>query len=112
MAAERVPAEPREQVVEDLLADPPGPPRRQLQAVAVARQVAGLLEPAGEVVERVEVAHRVVAEQVADVAPVDRRQVARGADVASWSSSVSSAWSRPSCSSAPSSPSGWSPSNR
>ena len=79
--AERVLAKPREEVVEHLLADPPRPPRGQLQAAAVARQVPGLLEPAREVVERVEVAHGVVAEQLADVAPVDRGQVARGADV-------------------------------
>ena len=56
VAAERVALEPREQVVEDLLADPPAAARGQLEALAVAGQVAGLLEPAGQVVERLEVA--------------------------------------------------------
>ena len=72
--AERVALEPREQVVEHLLADPAAAARRQLQALAVARQVARLLEPAGQVVERVEVAHGLVAEQVADLVAVDARR--------------------------------------
>ena len=38
VAAERVALEPREQVVEDLLADPPAAARRQLQPLAVARR--------------------------------------------------------------------------
>ena len=80
-------SQPREQVVEDLLADPAAAARRQLEALAVARQVAGLLEPAGEVVERVEVADRVVAEQLADLVAVDRREVAGDSTSASASSS-------------------------
>ena len=82
MPAERVLAEPREQIVEHLLADPPRAPRGELQSAAVPGQVTGLLEPPSEVVERVEVPHRVVAEQLTDVSPVDRRQVVGGADIA------------------------------
>ena len=48
------------------------PARGELEPLPVAGEVAGLLEPAGEVVERVEVAHRVVAEQVADLVAIDR----------------------------------------
>ena len=66
-----------EQLVEDLLADPPVATGRELQPVAVALEVAGPLEPVGEVLERVEVAGRVRAEQVVDVAPVDLAEVAR-----------------------------------
>ena len=53
VAAERVASQPREQVVEHLLADPPR--RRAASAPAARRgaQVAGLLEPPGQVVERV-----------------------------------------------------------
>jgi hypothetical protein len=56
VSAERVALEPGEQVVEDLLADPPAAARCQIHPLAVARQVASLLEPAGEVVERLELA--------------------------------------------------------
>jgi len=38
MAAERVARQPGEQVVEDLLADPPAAPRRELEPLAAARQ--------------------------------------------------------------------------
>src|SRR6185369_3863914 len=48
VAAEGVALEAREQVVEDLLTDPPAAPRRELHPLPVAVQVAGLLEPAGE----------------------------------------------------------------
>ena len=81
VTAECVALEPREQVVEDLLADPPAAARRQLKALAVAGQVAGLLEPPGQVVERLEVAYGVVAEQVADLVAVDRGQVAGRLDI-------------------------------
>ncbi len=81
VAAERVALEPREQVVEDLLADPPAAARGQLQPLAVAGQVAGLLEPPGEVVERIELARGVVAEQVADLVAIDRGEVGRRLDV-------------------------------
>ena len=57
------------------------PARRELQPLAVAGQVAGLLEPAGEVVERLEIAQAVVAEQVADLVAIDGRQVGRRLDV-------------------------------
>ncbi len=77
VAAECVALEAGEQVVEDLLADPPAAPRRELHAFAVAGQVAGLLEPAGEVVERLEIAQAIVAEQVADLVAVDGGQVGR-----------------------------------
>ena len=87
MAAERVALEPREQVVEHLLADPPAAPRRQLEPLPVAGQVAGLLEPPGQVVERVEVADGVVAQQVAHLVAVDRR---RGRPAPSTSDSASS----------------------
>ena len=66
MAAERVARQPREQVVEDLLADPPAAARRQLEAIAAAAEVAGPFELAGKLVERVEVARGLVAEQFAD----------------------------------------------
>ena len=81
MAAERIALEPREQVVEHLLADLPAAARRQLEALAVAGQVAGLLEPPGEVVERIEVADRVVAQQLADLVAVDVGEVAGSVDV-------------------------------
>ena len=81
MAAERVALEPREQVVEDLLADAPAAARRELQVLAVAGQVAGRLEAPGQGVERVEVAHRVVAEQVADLVAVQAGEVVRAVDV-------------------------------
>ncbi len=81
MPAERVAPEPREQVVEDLLADAPAAARRQLEPLAVAGQVAGRLEPPRERVERVEVAHRVVAEQVADLVAVQAGEVVRALDV-------------------------------
>ena len=105
MAAERVARQPREQVVEDLLADPPAAPRRQLEAIAAAAEVAGPFELAGKLVERVQVAGGLVAEQLADVAR--GRDPARSpgpATSASESSSASSAWSRPICSSAGSRP--------
>src|SRR6185369_17608191 len=42
VAAERVARQPGEQVVEDLLADPPAAPRRELEPLAAARQVTRL----------------------------------------------------------------------
>ena len=77
VGTERVALEASEQVVEDLLADPPAAPRRELHPFAVAGQVAGLLQPAGEVVERLEIAQAVVAEQVTDLVAVDGGQVGR-----------------------------------
>ena len=71
VAAERVAAQPREQVVEHLLADPAAAARRELQPPAVAVEVAGRLETVREVLERVEVAGGVRPEEVADVRPVD-----------------------------------------
>ena len=79
VAAERVAVQPREQLVEDLLADPPVAARGELQPVAVALEVARLLEPVGEVLERVEVAGRVRAQQVAHVRAIDLAEVARAA---------------------------------
>ena len=73
--AERVAPEPCKEVVEHLLADPSRPTRRELEAPAVARQVAGLLEAARQVVERVELADGVVAEQVTDVRTIDRGEI-------------------------------------
>ena len=58
VTAERVALEPREQVVEDLLPDLAAASRGQLQPLPVAGEVAGLLEPASEVVERIELAAR------------------------------------------------------
>ena len=81
VTAERVALEPREEVVEDLLADPPAAPRRELQPLPVAREVAGLLESAGQVIERVEVADRLVAQQVAHLVAVDVGEIARTLDV-------------------------------
>ena len=81
VTAERIALEPGEQVVEDLLADLAGAARRQLQALTVAGQVAGLLEPSSERVERVERADGVVAHQVARLAAVDAGEVTRAVDV-------------------------------
>ena len=80
MPAEGVALEPREQVVQHLLADPPRAARGQLEPLAVARQVAGVLEPAGQVLERVEVPHRFVAEQLADLVAIDAGEVGRRLD--------------------------------
>ena len=81
VATERVALEPREQVVQDLLADLPAAARGQLHVLAVAGQVAGLLEPAGEVVQGLELAQGVVAEQVADLVAIDGGEVGRRRDV-------------------------------
>ncbi len=81
MTAERVALEPCEEVVEDLLADPPAPAWRQLEPLAVAGEVAGLLEPACEVVERIQLARRLVAEQVAHLVAVDGGEVGRRVDI-------------------------------
>ena len=81
VATERVALEPREQVVEDLLADLAAAARGQLQPLAVAGQVAGFLEPPSEVVERIELARGVVAEQVAHLVAIDGGQVGRRLDV-------------------------------
>ena len=74
VAAERVPLEPREQVVEDLLADLAAAARGELQPLAVTREVAGFLEATREVVERIELARGVVAEQVAHLGAIDARR--------------------------------------
>ena len=111
MAAERVARQPGEQVVEDLLADPPAAPRRQLQPIALARQVAGLLELAGELVERLEVAGAVGARAARGPRRGRAGEVAGDSTPPSWSSSASSAWSWPIRSSAGSRPSGCSPLN-
>ena len=75
--AEGVALEPREQVVEHLLADLAAAARRQLEALAIAGQVAGLLQTPGQVVQRVELAASVVAQQVADLVAIDPGQVPR-----------------------------------
>ena len=77
--AERVAVEPREQLVEHLLPDPPMTPRGELEPVAVALEVAGTLEAVGEVLERIEVPGGVRAQQVVDVRAVDLAEVARPA---------------------------------
>jgi hypothetical protein len=82
VAAEAVATQPREQVVEDLLPDAPAAPRRELEPVAVARQVSGALELPRQLVEPFEIAHRVVAEQVTDVTAVELREIGRPVDVA------------------------------
>ena len=81
MAAERVPLQSREQVVEHLLADLAAAPRGQLEPVAVARQVTGLLEPPSKVVEGIEIAHGLVAEQFAHLGAIDAGEVAGALDV-------------------------------
>ncbi len=81
VAAECVPLQPREQVVEHLLADLPAAPRRQLEPLPVAGQIAGLLEPPGEVVERIEIADRLVAKEIAHLVAIDPGEVARCLDV-------------------------------
>ena len=80
MAPERVAPKAGEQVVEDLLADPPAAPRGELQAVAVAGEVARPLELLREVVERVQVAGRLVAEELGHAVAIDVREIARPAD--------------------------------
>ncbi len=75
--AERVAVEAGEQLVEDLLPDPPIAARGELEAVAVALEVAGALEAVGEVLERIEVPGRIRPEQVVDVRAVDLAEVAR-----------------------------------
>src|SRR6185436_1244130 len=80
MAAERVAGQPGEQVVEHLLADAPAAARRQLQAVALAREVAGLLEAASQLVERLQVAGALRSEQLLDVVPIQPGDVPRGLD--------------------------------
>ena len=77
VATEGIALESGEQVVEHLLADLAAAPRGQLQPLAVACQVAGLLEPAREVVERIELARRVVTEQVAHLVAIDGGEVGR-----------------------------------
>ena len=81
VATERVALEAGEQVVEDLLPDPATAARRQLEPFPVAREVAGLLQATGQVVERVEVTDRLVSEQVADLVPIERGEIAGTLDV-------------------------------
>src|SRR6478752_1806263 len=80
VAAEGVPRQAGEQVVEDLLADPPAAARRQLEPIALPGEVAGLLELAGELVERLEVAGALRPEQLADLVSVEVGEVGRGLD--------------------------------
>ena len=81
VTAERVPLQPGEQVVEHLLADLPAAPRSQLQPLPVPGQVSRLLEPPGEIVQRVQFAARVLAQQIADLLAVDRGEIPRRPDV-------------------------------
>src|SRR2546428_13649839 len=73
MPAEGVTPQAREQVVENLLADAPAAPRRQLEAFPVARQVAGFLQATGQVVERLQVADGVLVDEVLELGPIDVR---------------------------------------
>src|SRR5439155_15063536 len=82
LAAEAVAAEPGEQIVEHLLADPPCPAGSQLEPVALPREIPGTLELAGQLVEPLELAHRVVAKQVLDAVAIEPGEVARPVDVA------------------------------
>ncbi len=77
VAPERVPLQPREQVVEHLLADLATAARRELEPLAVARQVAGLLEAPGQLVERVQIADRLVTHEVAHLVAIDPSEIAR-----------------------------------
>ena len=81
MAAERVALESREQVVQHLLTDPPAPARRQLEAFAIAGEVAGFLEPSGQVVQRREIACCVLAKEIPNLVTVDLGQVGRAVDI-------------------------------
>ena len=56
-------------------------PRRQFESVAVAREVAGLLESTREVVEGIEIAGGIVAHEIANLVAIDRRQVSGRLDV-------------------------------
>src|SRR5439155_7997093 len=61
--AEGVATEAREEAVEDLLADAPAAPRRELEPPSDALGVAGLLERAGQLLQPGNVLRRVGVEQ-------------------------------------------------
>src|SRR5207245_42059 len=79
-ALDRVPAEAvalevREDVLERLVAELADSARGQLEAVALALEVAGLLELLGELLQPLEVLRRLVAEQLLDVERIDLVQI-------------------------------------
>ena len=108
VAAERVARQPGEQVVEDLLADPPAAPRRELEPVAVGGS--GSRPPRAGGRARRARRGRGPRRRRAARGPRRDRAPARSPGALdrprAASSSASSAWSRPICSSAGSSPSG------
>ncbi len=75
MAPEGIAPEASEEVVEDLLTDSSGALRGELQPVPPPLDVAGLLEPPGQSVERLDGLRGVVADEVAYFGPIDRAQV-------------------------------------
>ena len=76
MAAECVRAQPAEEVVEHLLPDASAATRGQFHAIAVSLEVARTLELLREIVEGVEVACRILAQQPADLLAVDAAEIA------------------------------------
>ncbi len=77
MAAEPVALEVREDVAQRLVAELADRPRRQLEPIALALEVPGLLELLGDFLQPLEVAGRFLAEQPLDLGRIDLLEVVR-----------------------------------
>ena len=81
VAAEDVAPQPAEQLVENSLAQAASATWRQLEALAVAFGIAGLLEKLGQLLQPAQVRGGLRVEKLGDLVRIDVRQILRRADV-------------------------------